>query len=56
MKCHPSIDASHYLSMTPERLQRGLNGFSELLRAGGVTGRDLGYGIFGLALEDAILL
>lgn len=40
--------------LAPERLQRGLNGFSELLRAGGVTTvADLGYGIFGLPLEDA---
>lgn len=42
------------LLLAPERLQRGLDGFSGLLRAGGVTTvADLGYGIFGLALEDA---
>ena len=40
--------------LAPDRLQRGLNGFSELLRAGGVTTvADLGYGIFGLPLENA---
>jgi len=40
--------------LAPDRLTRGLNGFSELLRAGGVTTvADLGYGIFTLPLEDA---
>ena len=38
----------------PERLSQGLEGFSGLLRAGGVTTvADLGYGLFGLPLEDA---
>ena len=38
----------------PDRLKRGLEGFSGLLRAGGVTTvADLGYGLFGLPLEDA---
>ncbi len=40
--------------LAPDRLSRGLNGFSELLRAGGVTTvADLGYGIFTLPLENA---
>lgn len=40
--------------LSPQRLTRGLNGFSELLRAGGVTTvADLGYGIFTLPLENA---
>lgn len=40
--------------LAPDRLTRGLNGFSELLRAGGVTTvADLGYGIFTLPLENA---
>lgn len=38
----------------PDRIARGLSGFSSLLRLGGVTTvADLGYGIFGRALEDA---
>ena len=40
--------------LAPDRLTRGLNGFSEMLRAGGVTTvADLGYGIFTLPLENA---
>ena len=40
--------------LAPDRLRRGLKGFSALLRSGGVTTvADLGYGIFGLPLEDA---
>lgn len=40
--------------LAPDRLQKGLNGFSSLLRAGGVTTvADLGYGIFTLPLENA---
>lgn len=40
--------------LAPERLAEGLEGFSELLRAGGVTTvADLGYGIFTLPLENA---
>ncbi len=40
--------------LAPDRLTRGLDGFSELLRAGGVTTvADLGYGIFTLPLENA---
>jgi len=40
--------------MAPDRLSEGLEGFSGLLRAGGVTTvADLGYGIFGLPLENA---
>ncbi|MCF6329496.1 MAG: amidohydrolase family protein [Henriciella sp.] len=41
---------------SPDRLKRGLEGFSGLLRAGGVTTvADLGYGLFGLPLEDAYI-
>ena len=40
--------------LAPDRLSRGLSGFSDLLRAGGVTTvADLGYGIFTLPLENA---
>jgi hypothetical protein len=40
--------------LAPDRLAEGLEGFSELLRAGGVTTvADLGYGIFTLPLENA---
>lgn len=40
--------------LAPDRLATGLEGFSALLRAGGVTTvADLGYGIFTLPLEDA---
>ena len=40
--------------LAPDRMAEGLEGFSELLRSGGVTTvADLGYGIFGRALEDA---
>ena len=40
--------------LAPERLSEGMLGFSALLRSGGVTSvADLGYGIFGRALEDA---
>lgn len=40
--------------LAPDRLERGLSGFSGLLRAGGVTTvADLGYGIFTLPLENA---
>ena len=40
--------------LAPDRLSSGLEGFSSLLRAGGVTTvADLGYGIFTLPLEDA---
>ncbi|MEM7460417.1 MAG: amidohydrolase [Pseudomonadota bacterium] len=40
--------------LAPDRLATGLNGFSGLLRAGGVTTvADLGYGIFTLPLENA---
>lgn len=40
--------------LAPDRLASGLDGFSGLLRAGGVTTvADLGYGIFTLPLEDA---
>lgn len=39
---------------TPERLAKGLEGFSAMLRKGGVTSvADLGYGVTGRALEDA---
>lgn len=38
----------------PDKLETGLEGFSGLLRAGGVTTvADLGYGLFGFRLEDA---
>lgn len=54
-------DAAPYLLQTlgpvllsPERVKKGLEGFSHLLNAGGVTTvADLGYGIFGLPFEDA---
>ena len=40
--------------LAPDRLSRGLDGFSGLLRSGGVTTvADLGYGIFTLPLENA---
>ena len=40
--------------LAPNRLAEGLEGFSELLRAGGVTTvADLGYGIFTIPLENA---
>lgn len=40
--------------LDPQRIARGLEGFSGLLRSGGVTSvADLGYGIFGRTLEDA---
>jgi predicted amidohydrolase YtcJ len=40
--------------LAPDRIARGLEGFSDLLRSGGVTTvADLGYGIFGRALENA---
>ncbi|MEM9570690.1 MAG: amidohydrolase [Pseudomonadota bacterium] len=40
--------------LAPDRLAKGLEGFSDLLRAGGVTTvADLGYGIFTLPLENA---
>ena len=40
--------------LAPDRLSRGMEGFSGLLRSGGVTTvADLGYGIFTLPLEDA---
>ncbi|MFN3212213.1 MAG: amidohydrolase [Henriciella sp.] len=40
--------------LAPNRLSEGLEGFSALLRAGGVTTvADLGYGIFTLPLENA---
>lgn len=40
--------------LAPDRLAHGLEGFSGLLRAGGVTTvADLGYGIFTLPLENA---
>jgi predicted amidohydrolase YtcJ len=40
--------------LAPTRLAEGLEGFSELLRAGGVTTvADLGYGIFTIPLENA---
>ncbi|MEO1662848.1 MAG: amidohydrolase [Pseudomonadota bacterium] len=40
--------------LAPDRLATGLEGFSGLLRAGGVTTvADLGYGIFTLPLENA---
>ena len=40
--------------LSPKRLAEGLEGFSSLLRAGGVTTvADLGYGIFTLPLENA---
>jgi hypothetical protein len=40
--------------LAPDRLSTGLEGFSELLRAGGVTTvADLGYGIFTLPVENA---
>lgn len=40
--------------LAPDRLATGLDGFSGLLRAGGVTTvADLGYGIFTLPLENA---
>lgn len=40
--------------LNPARISEGLEGFSGLLRSGGVTTvGDLGYGIFGRALEDA---
>ena len=40
--------------LDPQRIAIGLEGFSGLLRSGGVTTvADLGYGIFGRALEDA---
>lgn len=40
--------------LAPNRLSEGLEGFSELLRAGGVTTvADLGYGIFTLPVENA---
>ncbi len=53
-------DALPYLTQTmgptllnPVRVKKGLEGFSSLLRQGGVTSvADLGYGIFGLGLED----
>jgi predicted amidohydrolase YtcJ len=39
---------------TPDRLAQGLEGFSSMLRRGGVTSvADLGYGVTGRALEDA---
>ena len=39
--------------MAPERLTQGLEGFSGLLRSGGVTTvADLGYGLFGLPFAD----
>ena len=42
------------LLLAPDRLASGLEGFSSLLRAGGVTTvADLGYGIFTLPLENA---
>lgn len=54
-------DAAPYLMQTlapvildPARVKKGLEGFSSLLNAGGVTTvADLGYGIFGLPFEDA---
>ncbi len=54
-------DAIPYLMQTlapvvldPARVKKGLQGFSHLLNAGGVTTvADLGYGIFGLPFEDA---
>lgn len=40
--------------LDPERVKRGLEGFTRLLNRGGVTTvADLGYGIFGLPFEDA---
>lgn len=40
--------------LAPQRLSQGLEGFSRLLREGGVTTvADLGYGIFTLPLENA---
>lgn len=40
--------------LAPDRLATGLDGFSDLLRSGGVTTvADLGYGIFTLPLENA---
>lgn len=40
--------------LAPDRLSAGLEGFSDLLRAGGVTSvADLGYGIFTLPIENA---
>lgn len=40
--------------LAPDRLTRGLDGFSGLLRSGGVTTvADLGYGLFTLPLENA---
>ncbi|WP_411816607.1 amidohydrolase [Hyphococcus sp. DH-69] len=39
--------------MNPFKIKKGLDGFSKLLREGGVTTvADLGYGAFGLGLED----
>ncbi|WP_411819394.1 amidohydrolase family protein [Hyphococcus formosus] len=39
--------------MNPFKVKKGLDGFSKLLREGGVTTvADLGYGAFGLGLED----
>lgn len=39
--------------LAPDRISEGMRGFSSLLRQGGVTTvADLGYGIFGRALED----
>jgi len=39
--------------LAPDRLAEGLDGFSELLRAGGVTSvADLGYGVFTLPVEN----
>lgn len=54
-------DAAPYLLQTlgpalldPARVRKGLEGFTRLLNAGGVTTvADLGYGIFGLPFEDA---
>lgn len=40
--------------LSPNRLSEGMEGFSSLLRQGGVTTvADLGYGVFTLPLEDA---
>ncbi len=44
----------HPILFAPERMAKGLEGFSSLLRAGGVTTvADLGYGLFGREGEDA---
>ena len=43
--------------LSPKRVQTGLDGFSELLRHGGVTTvADLGYGIFGFDFSDANII